>query len=171
MRWGYRLMQFVMRARPRLTPLDLDTARDVLPGSAYDLFEQMPPGDQVHALCVLRALRRDGTPSELEPAALLHDVGKAHGRLTLGRRTLIILLEDLGHNWLERLASPDPTGWRYPFYVHLHHAEMGAEKCQEAGCSQLTVALVRHHEGLPEAADGPGLRELLVKLKKADDEC
>lgn len=171
MRWCYRLMQFVTRARPRVTPLDLATARQVLPDSAYHLFEEMPPGDQQHALCVLRALRRAGAPLEVEPAALLHDVGKARGRLTLGRRTLIILLEDLGNNWLYRLASPDPTGWRYPFYVHLHHAEMGASRCEEAGCSRLTVALVRQHEGPPGAANDPTLRDLLVKLKKADNEC
>ena len=173
MRWGYRFRQFLMRRKVDDAAVAREIAQRALPGAAYRLFEEMSAGDQIHALCVFRALGRARTPAaELAQAALLHDVGKAAGRLTIPCRAIIVLLEWVGGGLLKRLALAEPTSWRYPFHIHLNHAELGALRCREAGCSPLTVALVRYHE-LP-SEDAPrdrGLRESLIALKKADESC
>jgi hypothetical protein len=51
----------------------------------------------------------------------------------------------------EAPSKPDPAkvlpeGWRRPFVVHAWHPEVGARWAQEAGCSALTVALIRRHQ-------------------------
>jgi len=173
MRWGYRFGQFLMRTRAGDAAVARETAQAALPGAAYELFQEMSPGDQVHAVCVFRAVgAARGASVDLLQAALLHDVGKARASLTLPRRALIVFLESLGGGLLERLASPDPKSWRYPFYVHVHHAELGALRCREAGCSPLTVALVRNHKApVDDVVADAELKEGLVALKQADDTC
>lgn len=174
MRLWYRLRQGLMRLGSWCLRLDRELAREVLPVVTYGLFVQMPRGDQAHALCVLRALRRSqgACSPELEQAALLHDVGKAGGRLTLAHRALVVLLGWRGAGVLERLAREDPRSWGHPFYVQVRHAELGAVRCAEAGCSPLTVALVCYHEAASmDAPAMPGLGEALLALKHADDRC
>lgn len=159
-------------SRATNTSTDHSMAQAVLPDAAYKLFEEMPPGDRTHVLCVLRALREKGPVlPDVEQAALLHDVGKVGGGLTLLHRALIVLLSGVNAHWLDRLGTPDPVSWRYPFYVHGHHAELGARRCEQAGCSPLLVALVRHHESALDIVDDPGLREQLAVLRMADDKC
>ena len=172
MRWVYRLRQFLLRARPRGPSIDRERARAVLPEGAYRLFEKMSPGDRAHALCVARLLRRRGqiTP-EVEQAALLHDVGKVGGGLALPYRGLVVILNRINGHWLDHLAKADPASWRYPFYVHLHHAELGACWCERAGCPALTVALVRHHESALDSVGDPVLAEKLARLQQADNMC
>lgn len=174
MRWGYRIEQFALRIRSGFKPalVDLETARNMLPEAAYALFAAMPRGDQAHALAVLRALRREGcAPPEVEQAALLHDVGKSRRGLTLIHRILIVLLEEVAKESLNRLAASDPSSWRYPFHAHLHHGEMGAQQCETVGCSPLTVALVRYHDSGPDACGDPILERHLLALQRADDAC
>ena len=170
MRWHYRLRQFFMRVWARMSPPDKELAQSILSEEAYLLFSEMSSGDQSHSLCVLRALRQTAEVSpELEQAALLHDVGKAGAGLTLFHRALIVLLEATRVDWLERLAIADSHSWRYPFHVHLSHAEMGAARCARAGCSSRTVMLVRYHEADLDAVDDASLREQLAALRRADN--
>ena len=173
MRWGYRFRQLLMRRRADDAAVARETAQRALPRAAYRLFEEMSAGDQIHALCVFRAVGMARTPpADLAQAALLHDVGKAAGRLTIPYRAMIVLLEWVGGGLLKRLSLAEPTSWRYPFHIHLNHAELGALRCGEAGCSRLAVALVRYHElPLKDAPHDRGLRESLIALKKADESC
>jgi len=99
-------------------------------------------------------------------AALLHDVGKTPpqgGRLRLWHRVAVVLMRAFWPGLLERIARNQPGSWRQPFYVQGHHAEIGAELARQAGCSSITVALIRRHEGLQRQAD-----ELLAALQAAD---
>jgi hypothetical protein len=173
MRWLYRARQFGMRLMARCKPVDHQPARDVLPEAAYQLFSEMSPGDQAHALCVLATVQRMGYCSPaLEQAALLHDVGKAGAGLTLGHRVLIVLARALSADLLARLAQAKPGLWRHPFYVHAHHAELGARRCEQIGCAQRTIALVRYHGlDLPARLDDPELRQDLLALQRADNAC
>jgi hypothetical protein len=169
--WTHRIRQFVGRLLTIRPPDDHD-ARDLLPVAALALYQGMASGDQRHALQVLAALRRSGAwGNEVEQAALLHDVGKSQARLTLAHRVIAVLLHSLAPRWLERqIVAPAPS-WRYPFYVHVHHAEIGAALCARAGCSPVTVALVRAHQDPAFAALPPELHAALAALHQADERC
>lgn len=173
MRWLYRSRQFFTRCLARESAIDTAAIRGVLSEPAFQLYQGMSLGDRIHAQNVWMTLKAGGPSSrDLEQAALLHDVGKSQANLSLIHRVLIVLIQGAHAPLLERLARDVPGSWRYPFYVHLHHAEIGAMLCADAGCSPLTVALVRYHETRSAWPDSPaGLRPSLLKLIDADDRC
>jgi hypothetical protein len=172
MRWRYRLHQFVMRLRPRITPADQRLVRETLHNEAYALFQRMPAGDQAHAVCVWRQISgQNSADSDLAYAALLHDVGKAGAGLTLGHRVIIVLVGALGRARLEKLAVDDPTSWRYPFFVHLRHAEIGAAACERAVCPPRVVDLIRYHDAPKGIIHHLPYVDQLMILREADDLC
>jgi len=57
---------------------------------------------------------------------------------------------------------------RDPFFAHLNHSQLGAERAREAGCDGLTVELIQlHHEPLSSAGESEADR-LLAALQAAD---
>ncbi|MFO7698885.1 MAG: hypothetical protein R6X16_17260 [Anaerolineae bacterium] len=171
-RWRYRIWQGLTRLRADLRPhaIDLEPARRQLSGEAWGLFGALSSGDQEHAIGVFRLIQQQSGGSDaLADAALLHDVGKLGAGLNLGWRALIVILGALG--LVERAASRDPNSWRHPLYLHLHHAERGAEMCANAGCSPEVVALVRWHDATPGSIPDETIRIDLAILRAADDAC
>lgn len=153
----YRARQFFAAAFAR--HLDQDETKlacEFLPDRACELFQSMPVGDQRHSLTILRTLLAQGyRQPPLLQAALLHDVAKA--RVGLVHRTVVILLNAFSRDLLPRLASPDPRSPRYPFYLSLHHPELGAEAAARAGLDPLAVTLIRNHQSPPPGqSDIPG---------------
>lgn len=170
---GYRLRQGLGRLKVSLLPRTLDPApaRAMLADDLWQLFSTMPRGDQWHGLCVLSRLQTAGwIQPDLLSAALLHDLGKANGRLSLIYRTFVIVANALGTRWVARLASDEPRSWRYPLYVHLHHAALGAARLQKAGASATLVNLVATHEQ-GRAPLSPELVAMARALIAADDAC
>jgi hypothetical protein len=116
---------------------------------------------------------------DLLAAALLHDVGKSAAWLPVWQRAIIVLVERFAPGMLARVsqhasqsiskpASPghrperireyrdrgvwgceSVRAWWRPFAVHARHPEVGAHWAENAGCSPLTVALIRRHEDRP----------------------
>jgi hypothetical protein len=116
---------------------------------------------------------------DLLAAALLHDVGKSAAWLSVWQRALIVLLERLAPGMLARVSQSarqpisEPAGpghgpegirewgdrgvwgregmraWIRPFAVHAWHPEIGARWAENAGCSPLTVTLIRRHKDRP----------------------
>ena len=168
----YRVRQFVHAAGSWIRSDDADTvvAAHYLPPEAVKLFQAMSRYDRQHALKVLQALEGQGhTERDLLAAALLHDAGKTvtqEGRVRLWHRVAVVLMHVAWPNLLERLAKGGQQGWRRPFYVHLTHGAIGAEAAEQAGCSQVTVDLIRRHEDAPGQTHDP----LLAALKAADSE-
>ena len=167
-RVAYRVRQFLRALTAPLAGVDREAVAAVLSPAQQTLFFRMPPADRRHGLEVYRALVERGVGSrDLLVAALLHDVGKAAASPPLWVRVAVVLLERFGPRLLDRMSEGEPEGWRRAFAVYRRHAEIGAEWAAEAGCSPLTVALIRHHHGPGEGLDGRE-RELLRLLQEAD---
>jgi hypothetical protein len=169
----YRIQQFwqIVTARP-LTPEAWTAVTHILPAPEQrQLFQTLSLSDQWHSLRVMQTLQAAGQDHpDLLTAALLHDVGKTKLPLTLWDRTLIILVSAF---WPQKAASwgeGDGRDWRRPFVVKTRHPEWSAEMAAAAGCSPLSVSLMRRHQDkLPETAVTPE-DELLRQLQWADDQ-
>src|SRR5205085_1102272 len=160
---GYRLGQ-VRQQLGFVAPLSVGEYEEVsqwLPAAALALFKTMSPADQRHSLRVCRGLQgwqADGWQADgcrdMLAAALLHDVGKAQGRVPFWTRPAIVLGKKLAPRILERLvvypgtqgvATMSLPGWRRALSYAWYHAEVGAELAAEAGLSQRAVLYIRTH--------------------------
>ncbi len=148
----YRVAQFLraLTARFTITEEKVERAIRILTPEARELFRRQAALDQLHALSVYDALWQAGhTNPQLLAAALLHDVGKAtiRSKFSAWLRVIVVLLDRFAPRLLARLIRGEPRdGWRRLFVAYAHHPEIGACWAQEAGCSSLTVALIRRHE-------------------------
>src|SRR5437868_4976621 len=166
----YRLWQ-VRQQLGFVAPLSTGERAEVarwLPATAIPLFQTMSAADQRHALRVCRGLQERGcTDRDLLAAALLHDVGKAGGRVPFWARPVIVLGKKLAPGLLKRLVvypgvqrTKSLPGWRRALSYAWYHAEVGAELAAAAGLSQRAVLYIRtHHQ-----ADGPA-----AELHKIDE--
>lgn len=169
----YRVRQFVASLWPRISAEEEAELRRWLPRPAVELFQQMARRDQRHSLNVLHRLQAAAPDQpDLLAAALLHDAAKTAqpGRpMRLYHRVLVVLLNAVRPGALQQIARDDPASWRYPFYVHLHHPELGARLAEQAGCSALTVELIRRHQYKFRQTPRDETERLLVLLQTADD--
>ena len=162
----YRAWQFFTALTARVSETELAESEALLPAGARALFRRMPSDGQAHALRVARDLKRAGeTHPALFTAALLHDAGKSATRLTPLTRSIYVVLKRLAPNWLNRLAD---AGWRRPLVALRDHPRIGADWARQAGCDELTVALIARHQ---EQVDQAGSEEdrLLQALQQVDD--
>jgi len=168
-----RVEQFGTSLRPTVAPQEIDQAARLLPPEGVTLFLRMIKRDQRHSLDVHQTLRAAGHESpDLLAAALLHDAAKTAlpgRRLRLSHRVLVVLMEAAKPGWVEQVARSAPGDWRYPFYLHVNHPEMGARLAEEAGCSQLAVSLIRRHKVKLNAPPVNEEDQLLAWLQAADD--
>jgi len=165
----YRVRQFVSALLARVSPDALREADEVLPPDARKLFRRMCASDQRHSLNVMRTLRRQGhTEPDVLAAALLHDMGKSAARLYPWHRAIIVLSAHFAPGVLAWLIRGEPRGWRRPFVIHRQHTEIGAEWAAQAGCSPLTVSLIRRHQEPLRRAPQDEAERLLVALQRAD---
>jgi hypothetical protein len=166
----YRVEQFLraVTARRSLSQESnkIEQMLDVLPPAGRELFYRQAPQDQRHALDVCETLHQAGyTNPDLMAAALLHDVGKAAAQLPAWVRGVLVLSEQLAPRVLG-----DPLQSYEPFGAYAEHAEIGARWAKEAGCSPLTVALIRRHQEDLTSPHGEEER-LLAALQAADRQC
>jgi len=156
----YRLWQ-VRQQLGFVAPLTSEEQEEVarwLPLSALPLFQSMSRADQRHALRVCQGLQARGcADEEMLAAALLHDVGKAGGRVPFWTRPVIVLGKRCAPRLLSRLAAyprPERAGWRRALGYAWWHAEIGADMAEAAGLSKLAVLYIRtHHQASGPAAE------------------
>src|SRR5579884_810541 len=159
---AYRLWQ-VGQQLGFVAPLTVEEHEEVarwLPSSALPLFQSMSAADQRHSLRVCRGLQARGCQDEdMLAAALLHDVGKAGGRVPFWTRPVIVIGKLGFPRLLARLAVYPGEGlrlsrlqsWRIPLGYAWWHAEIGANMAAAAGLSERAILYIRtHHQ-----PDGP----------------
>jgi hypothetical protein len=95
-----------------LTAQDYKEVAALLPtAAALSLFRTMSPADQQHSLRVCRKLLARGCKDkDMLAAALLHDVGKAQGRVPFWTRPAIVLGKKLAPQLLTRLVIYPENG-------------------------------------------------------------
>lgn len=134
----------------------------ILAGAALDLFTSMAPADQRHSWRVYRGLRARGqNEQDILTAALLHDAGKAAGRVPFWTRPVVVIAKRCVPRLLTRLtAYPGEEshlpGWRQALSYAWWHAEVGADLAAQAGLNARTVHYIRMHH----RPDSPALAEL-----------
>jgi hypothetical protein len=162
-RVAYRVWQFIRATFFRVGQDEYALIERHLLPAQVALFMRMDRLDQRHCLDVFYTLydahHRDGALLE---AALIHDVGKADGRLKMWHRVSIVWMQQFVPGWLERLTA-DGRGWKAPFGVHVRHAETSARWVADAGSPPQVIDLIRrHHKKNPKD-------ERLAALKWADE--
>jgi hypothetical protein len=160
---AYRLRQ-VCQQVGFVHPLSTEDRAEVarwLPASALLLFATMSNADQQHSLRVCRGLQAQGcTERDLLAAALLHDVGKAEGRVLFWTRPAIVIGKQIAPSLLQRLVVPPSLfetrhihGWRRSLSYAWWHADVGANLAAAAGLSERAVLYIRtHHQARGPAA-------------------
>lgn len=174
---AYRVRQFGQALRARWRGPDereLAKARRALPDAGWRLFRGMPRSDQVHALKVWAAVKAAGhNDPALAQAALLHDVAKHLGGVTLMHRVAVVLVKAFAPGaWRRLKRSPEPArrDLRYPLWAHANHPATSAEIAARAGCLPVAVSLIRRHqEPVPTEGHRPE-DQLLLALQRADDD-
>ena len=144
-----------------LSALEQQEVAAQLPPGARALFARMSRADQRHSLRVYRGLRARGwTDQDMLTAALLHDVGKAIGRVPFWTRPVIVLGKRCAPRLLARLAvypgaGEHLPGWRRALSYAWWHAEVGADLAAGAGLSERAVHYIRmhHRPDCPELAE------------------
>jgi len=168
---AYRIRQFRQQLG-FVDPLSVEDEQEVqhwLPTSALPLFAIMSDADKQHSLRVCRRLQTQGcTEDDMLAAALLHDVGKAQGRVPFWTRPAIVLGKLLAPRLLARLViapsflvgtdvsrppgNRSPGGrdtsvptWRRSLGYAWYHADVGADLAVNAGLSERAVLYIRTH--------------------------
>ena len=165
----YRVGQFFRALTARVSEREIEQATRILPPQAQVLFRRHAVQDQHHALSVYRSLQESGeTNPHLLAAALLHDIGKSSAHLSAVHRAIIVLLDRFMPRLLEGADQGNARGWRRAFVLQAAHPELGAGLARSAGCSSLTVQLIRrHHDRLGHCSSE--VDQLLVALQGADN--
>jgi hypothetical protein len=147
----YRVKQFLRALLVPVRRREYDLVEALLVPAEVALFRRMARCDQRHCLDVFYTLCDAGHRDQvLLKAALIHDVGKTAGGLTLLHRVVIVLADRYAPGWLPSLAC-DGRGWKAPFAVHMRHAQFSANWAARAGCSPEVVACIRgHHDPEPK---------------------
>jgi hypothetical protein len=172
----YRSRQFWQAIGTRTAQEDLELASSLLSPSQLELFQQMHKSEQAHSLRVFKELRNRGEENtDLQTAALLHDVGKVRAPLRLWERVLVVIVRafcaDCVHSWGSAPVGDTlkGLGWRRAFVVAEQHPAWGADLASQCGTSELAVSLIaRHQEQLPQSENSME-DSLLRRLQAVDD--
>lgn len=163
-----RIKQFVQAVTARVTVEDGKYISTHLNAEEQKLFFAMSIADQAHSLRTAYRVERlviedkRGVDREfLIRCALLHDVGRRDGDLTIAGKVFVVLITNIAPKFAERLE----INGNHALYIYHHHAELGAQKIQRIGLFKEAKIIAKHHA--PPTPDDP-LELKLLRL--ADNE-
>jgi putative nucleotidyltransferase with HDIG domain len=169
-----RIKQVVAAVTARISETDRQFVERYLDPAAAAFFWQMNLPDQRHALNVaytageLAAKEKDVDQELLLTCALLHDIGKIKGDVSVADKIITVILDTLVPRWAkswQRLGRGGKVAnLRHAMYIYYHHAARGAAMLEAAGLDRrITGIVARHHEA---PADGEPVE--LTLLRAAD---
>jgi putative nucleotidyltransferase with HDIG domain len=169
--WAYRAAQLWLAMAGTRDEIGLQHARALLTPREFDLFDQLQPSEQAHALNILSQLEQTGQQdSILLRAALLHDIGKARHRLTLWGRVLIVLGGRFLPGSAAQWGTGEPRGWKRPFVIAAQHPAWGAQMAAQAGSLPEIIELIRSHQDANAPEMGSTNIARLRTLQALDDQ-
>ncbi|MBR4903939.1 MAG: HD domain-containing protein [Selenomonadaceae bacterium] len=161
-----RILQFIRAVTARVTVDDGKYISAHLNAEEQKLFFAMSIADQAHSLRTAYKIERlviedkRGVDKEfLIRCALLHDVGRKAGDLTIRGKIFVVLITTFAPRFAERLELNGNS----KLYVYHHHAELGAQKIQRIGLFKEAKIIAKHHA--PPKPDDP----LELKLLRMAD--
>lgn len=169
----YRARQFSQTLWQRPSLEQIENARRFLSAAEFALFQKMQPSEQTHSLQVFERLTEQGAHDpDLLTAALLHDAGKSALPLRPWERVWIVLARLIFPRQVKAWGRTpiEKAGWRKALIVAERHAEWGAALASQAGCSALTINLIRRHQQVLHTINNQE-DYLLTLLQAADDMC
>ena len=163
-----RILQFVRAVTAKISVDDGKYIAAHLNAEEQKIFFAMSVADQAHSLRTAYTIERlviedkRGVDKEfLIRCALLHDVGRKAGDLTIRGKIFAVLVTTFAPRFAERLEL---NGNR-ALHVYHHHAELGAQKLQQLGLFKEAKIIAKHHAP-PKPNDPPELK----LLRMADNE-
>ena len=143
-----RVKQFIRAVTARVTVDDGKYISAHLNTEEQKLFFAMSVADQAHCLRTAYRVERlviedqRGVNREfLIRCALLHDVGRLAGDLTILGKIFVVLITSIAPKFAERLE----INGNHELYVYHHHAELGAQKIQRIGLFKEAKIIAKHH--------------------------
>ena len=149
-------MQFVRAVTARVSVDDGKYISAHLNSEEQKIFFAMSVVDQVHSLRTAYTIerliiedKRDIDREFLIRCALLHDVGRRDGDLTIAGKIFVVLITSIAPKFAERLE----LNGNHELYIYHHHAEIGARKLQQIGLFKEAKIISKHHA--PPKPDDP----------------
>lgn len=165
----YRARQFFKAVSASVSAQERELVQRVLPPRLQALFFHMAVNDQRHSLDVHHHLLGQGyRDRDLLMAALIHDCGKALGRIGVWQRVALVLVKAGKPALLDRLPFADAGQWHHAFYIQREHASLGADLAADAGAPPAVVEYIRLHESEGPATAQTLEDKMLGALRRAD---
>ncbi|MFC1559812.1 HD domain-containing protein [Candidatus Margulisiibacteriota bacterium] len=136
------------------------------------LFSQFSGFEKLHAVRTAKRVKKlvHGRPEiderKMERAALLHDIGRISGRITVFDKVWLKLMKHLARPVYNKLAEKgrDPGAGSRKLYIHKYHGEVAEEFLRRAGTDDAIIDLIVKHAQKPRKDDS----EELKLLRRAD---
>lgn len=171
-----RIRQFWVAVTARVTAEDWKYAEQYLKPSERELFWAMGVPEQRHSFNVayrigqLAAGSSDGERLLAVRSALLHDVGKKRGDMSIPDKVFTVLADRfcprLAHRWAQTGISGFWGKRRQALYVYYFHAERGADLLKTTDTETAVIEIVRRHHDISLSEDCRALQY----LRQADSE-
>lgn len=156
--------------------IDWNWVGEQLSSTELELFMKMDPVTRYHAFRVAQTALKliESSPPSIDKGlllkgALLHDMGKEQGDISVWDRVLFVAANTLFPRLSGRFAKAGQGSFlqnlRHGFYVHFEHPQKGARLAGRANLSPDLIKLIEDHH-LPAKPDDPV--ELTI-LRQADE--